>query len=166
MTAAPQERPARTPRIWRRIPRVSARHDGAGVRRCVLEDQAEVAEADRGVDALRHRCGLQARGGATTADGVVQERDSDRSSQSTAAGMLERADVVDAAVAVQVERQTSRDVLSGAPRYQNVEAGVGAGGEETRGQLAYAPVLGPIGPYDIDCGPGPAHLIQCHPHRS
>src|SRR5207342_1384947 len=60
-----------------------------------LEDAAEVAEAERGVEALRHRGRLEAGGAAAARPRVVEQARGQRAAEPAAAGVLERPDVVD-----------------------------------------------------------------------
>src|SRR3954447_4265570 len=86
-----------------------ARRAGPGPRasaaRRVLEDPAEVAEADGAVDALGHFRRLEARRLAAPCGGVVNEQRGDGRPEAAPARGLEGPDVVDPAVAVEVERE-------------------------------------------------------------
>jgi len=75
------------------------------VLRHVLEDLAEVAEAHGGVHALGHLGRLQARGPAAAVARVVRLGGGERGAQPAPPGLLDRPDVVDAAVAAEVIRQ-------------------------------------------------------------
>src|SRR3954451_18645766 len=82
----------------------------------VFEDPAEIAEADRRVDAFGHRGGLQARGRAAPFGGIVDVACRERGAAPLPSVRLERGHVVDAAVTVVVEGDCRRDVLAGVSR--------------------------------------------------
>ena len=77
--------------------------------RHVLEDPAQVAEAHGGVHALGHLGRLQARGPAAAVSRVVHLGGGQRGAQAAPPGLLDRPEVVDAAVAAEVVRQGRRD---------------------------------------------------------
>src|SRR5207247_9984319 len=64
-------------------------------RRHVFEDAAEVAEADRGVDALRHFRGLETGGLTSARESVVDVEGGEGGCQSAPTGALEGSGVVD-----------------------------------------------------------------------
>jgi hypothetical protein len=84
--------------------------------RRVLEDPAEIAEADRRVDAFGHRGGLQARGRAAAFGGVMDVSCGERGAEPSPSCRLDRGHVVDPAVTVVVEGDRGRDARAGVPR--------------------------------------------------
>src|SRR6516165_2142380 len=81
----------------------------------VLEDPAQVAKSERCVESLGHWCRLQARRCAPALERVAQELSRHAGCETATACVLERADVVDAAVAVELERDRGGDALAVQP---------------------------------------------------
>ena len=134
--------------------------------RRVLEDPAEVAEADGRVHALGHRRGLQARGRAAALRRVVDETCRERGAEPPAARGLERADVEQAAVAGVVEADRGRDALAGEPRHEDVEGAEVGAGEQVGGHPDDPQVLVPLRRPELDCGPRGGDVVERHAHSS
>ena len=132
--------------------------------RHVLEDAAEVAETDGGVDALGHLRRLYARGPAAAVARVVRLGGGQRGAQPAPPGLLDRPDVVDAAVAAIVVRQRGRDHLTVGPGRQQVEGGVVGGGEEIEGQALHRQVLEPARRAQRDLRAGHGDVVERHAH--
>jgi hypothetical protein len=97
-----------------------------------IQDPAEVAEADGGVDPLGHLRRLQARRLASAVDRVVEVGHGERGGQPAAPGVLECADVVDPAVSAEIEGHGGGDAPSVAACDQDVEGVVVAAAEQVR----------------------------------
>src|SRR3954453_13272653 len=137
--------------------------------RSVLEDPAEVAKSDGGVDAFGHRRRLQARGAAAAAGGVVGEQRGDRGAQAAAAGALEGADVVDAAVAGEVESQPGDHRLALPPREEHVEGGGLRAFEDPprrAGEVKMLDICRPAGRGEVHLGTRHAQVAERHAHRA
>src|SRR5262245_56719208 len=97
---------------------------GDGVSRYVLEDESEVAEADRGVDTFGHLGRLHARRPTSACSGVVQLEGGQRGAEAASPSVLEGCDVVDPAVAVVIEGRRGCDAFVAEAGEQEVKDGV------------------------------------------
>src|SRR5215468_5196115 len=125
----------------------------------VLEDEAEIAEADCGIHSLGHRRRLHARGYTSAGERVMEVERGQRGAESAPPSAVKGRDVVDAAVAREGERHRSCDVFVFEARDEDVVCvGVGSG-EEVRWHAREAQVLRPVGGPELDLGPGRADLV-------
>ena len=86
----------------------------------VFEDAAEIAESDRGVDALRHFRGLEAGRLTSARERVVHVEGGERGCQSAPTGVLQGSGVVNPAVAAVIEGHRGGDVLAAETSDQDV----------------------------------------------
>jgi hypothetical protein len=101
-------------------------------RRDVFEEAAEIAEADRGVDAFRGVRGLEAGRLTSSRERVVDVESGERGCQSAPTGVLEGSGVVNPTVAAVIECHRGGDVLAAETSDQNVVGARVGAAEEVR----------------------------------
>jgi hypothetical protein len=127
--------------------------DGRGIThlaRHILEDPSEIAEADTGVYALGHLCRLQAGGLATSRRSIVREPGRHGRPEAVPPRVLKRADVVDPAVAVVVERDGRGHALAAEARDEHMERALVDRVEQLGGQFADTGVREEVRRRDVD----------------
>jgi len=130
----------------------------------VLEDPAEVAEADGGVDALGHRRRLKAGGLTSAGERIVQVPGGQGGAEPAPPRVLQRAEGVDPAIAGEVEGHRGGDVLAVQAGDQDMVGGRVGTAEEVRRHAEDTQVLQPVRWGELDPRPGQAEVVEGHAH--